>query len=135
MLPEFVRGVSLTGYGTSLGVGVGVPIPILNAEILKRTCIRDRDIDAPVVDYSDDYPNATGNVICHVTYEQLKTGQITVEGKDIAVGSLSSYDKARKIAALLRDEIARGDFPLSVPMASLPVDSTMKPLRIREKSQ
>lgn len=135
MLPEFVRGVSLIGYGTSLGVGVGIPIPILNADILKRTCIRDRDIDAPVVDYSIAYPQATGDVICYVNYEQLKSGSITVEGKEIAVGSLSSYSKAREIAALLRDQIARGEFLLSEPIARLPVDQTMKPLLDREKSE
>ncbi len=135
MLPQFVRGVSLVGYGTSLGVGVGIPIPILNPDILKRTCIRDCEIDAPVVDYSIAYPQATGDVICYVNYEQLRSGSITVEGKEIAVGSLSSYSMAREIAALLRDEIARGEFLLSEPISRLPVDQTMKPLLDREKSE
>ena len=135
MLPQFVRGVSLIGYGTSLGVGVGIPIPILNPDILKRTCIRDCEIDAPVVDYSIAYPQATGDVICYVNYEQLRSGSITVEGKEIAVGSLSSYSMAREVAALLRDEIARGEFLLSEPIARLPVDQTMKPLLDREKSE
>ena len=135
MIPEYVRGVSLVGYGVSLGIGVGIPIPVLNPGILKRTCIRDSEIHAPVVDYSVDYPAATGNVITYVTYEQLKSGSITVEDKEIATGSLSSYSKAREIAAILRDEIKRGDFLLSEPISRLPVDTTMKPLRDREKSQ
>ena len=135
MLSEFVRGVSLVGYGTSLGLGVGVPIPILNPGILKRTCIRDRDIETPVVDYSVAYPQGTGEVICYVNYEQLKSGSITVEGREIAVGSLSSYSRAREIAALLRDQIASGQFLLSEPIARLPVDQAMKPLLDREKSQ
>ncbi len=46
MLPEFVRGVSFKGYGVSLALGVGVPIPILNPDILRRTTVRDRDIQA-----------------------------------------------------------------------------------------
>jgi uncharacterized protein (DUF39 family) len=91
MRPEFVRGVSFRGYGISLGLGVGIPIPILNPDVLKRTCVRDRDILAPVVDYSTDYPQNTGKVICHVNYEQLRSGEIEVEGKKVAVGSLSSY--------------------------------------------
>jgi len=135
MRPEFVRGVSLIGYGTSLGLGIGIPIPILNATILKRTCIRDCDIDAPVVDYSAAYPQATGEVICHVNYEQLKSGSITIDGKEIAVGSMSSYSKAREIAVLLRDEIARGEFLLAEPVARLPLDRTMKPLLDREKAE
>ena len=60
MRPEFVRGVSLRGYGVSLALGVGIPIPILNEEVLKRTCVRDRDILAPVIDYSNDYPAKDG---------------------------------------------------------------------------
>jgi len=135
MLPKYVRGVSLMGYGVSLGIGIGIPLPILNTTVLKRACIRDSEIHAPVVDYSADYPEANGNVITHVTYEQLKSGSITVEGKEIPTGSLSSYSTAREIAAILRDEIKRGDFRLSEPISRLPADIAMKPLRDREKSQ
>ncbi len=133
MRPEFVRGVSFRGYGVSLGMGVGIPIPILNQDILKRTCVRDRDIQAPVVDYSADYPQNTGKTICHVNYEQLRSGEIEVEGKKVAVGSLSSYHKALEIASLLADEIRRGDFRLAEPIAPLPKDTAMKPLVAREK--
>ena len=133
MHPEFVRGASFRGYGISLGLGVGVPIPILNQDVLKRTCVRDRDILAPVVDYSADYPQNTGKILCHVNYEQLRSGEIEVEGKKVAVGSLSSYHKALEIAHLLADEIRRGDFRLAEPAEPLPKDTTMKPLVAREK--
>ncbi|MBN2137634.1 MAG: homocysteine biosynthesis protein [Sedimentisphaerales bacterium] len=134
MLPEFVRGVSLRGYGVSLAIGVGIPIPILNVDVLKRTCVRDRDIVAPVVDYSNDYPQNTGKVIGYVSYEQLRSGEIEIEGRKIAVGSLSSYHKALKIANLLADEIRRGDFTLAGPIAALAKDTRSKPLVIREKA-
>jgi len=133
MRPEFVRGVSLRGYGVSLALGVGIPIPILNADVLRRTCVRDRDIFAPVVDYSVDYPQKTGRVLCHVSYEQLRSGEIEIDGEKVAVGSLSSYYKALEIARLLADEIKRGDFQLSRPIAPLPKDTSMKSLEIREK--
>ena len=133
MLPQFVRGVSLRGYGVSLALGVGIPIPILNEKVLKYTCVRDRDILAPVIDYSTDYPQKTGKVLCYVSYEQLKSGQIEVQGKKIPVGSLSSYYKALEIAHLLADEIRKGDFTLAAPLAALPKDTKMKPLQIREK--
>jgi len=135
MRPEFVRGVTMIGYGVSLAVGVGVPIPILGPDVLKRTCVRDRDILAPVIDYSSDYPNNTGRVIAQVSYEQLKSGQITIEGQAVEVGSLSSYSKAREIAQMLRDEIARGEFLLSEPIRRLRAETSMKPLKIREKSE
>lgn len=134
MKPAFVRGASLRGYGISLALGVGVPIPILNEQILKRTCVRDRDILAPVIDYSRDYPQKTGKVIAKVSYEQLRRGEIEIDGKTIAVGSLSSYYKALEIAHLLADEIRKGDFLLAEPMARLPQDGAMKPLVIREKA-
>jgi uncharacterized protein (DUF39 family) len=133
MLPEFVRGVSLRGYGVSLALGVGIPIPILNEQVLKRTCVRDRDIKAPVIDYSHDYPQNTGKVVAQVNYEQLRSGEVEIEGKKIPVGSMSSYYKALKIANLLADEIRRGDFQLSKPLAYLPKDIAMKPLVAREK--
>jgi uncharacterized protein (DUF39 family) len=134
MKPEFVRGVSLRGYGISLALGIGVPIPILNEQILKRTCVRDRDIFAPVIDYSSDYPQKTGKVVAQVSYEQLRSGEIEIDGKAIAVGSLSSYFKALEIANLLADEIRTGDFLLAEPMAMLPKDNAVKPLVIREKA-
>ena len=133
MRPEFVRGVSFRGYGISLGLGVGVPIPVLNPDVLKRTCVRDRDILAPVVDYGKDYPENTGKVVCHVNYEQLRSGEIEVEGKKVPVGSLSSYYKALEIAHILADEVRRGDFRLAEPIAPLPKDTVMKPLVAREK--
>ncbi len=133
MRPEFVRGVTFRGYGVSLAIGVGIPIPILNEDVLKRTCVRDRDIMAPVVDYSQEYPQNTGKVITYVNYEQLRSGRIEVEGKEVAVGSLSSYYKALEISQLLADEIKRGDFQLTEPIAYLPKDTKMKPLVAREK--
>jgi uncharacterized protein (DUF39 family) len=133
MRPEFVRGVSLRGYGVSLALGVGIPIPVLNEDVLKRACIRDRDILAPVVDYSYHYPQKTGKVLRYVSYEQLRSGQIEVEGRKVVVGSLSSYHKALEIAHLLADEIKRGEFRLAEPMAYLPKDAKMKPLMTREK--
>ncbi len=133
MKPEFVRGVSLRGYGVSLALGIGIPIPILNEKVLKRACVRDRDIQAPVIDYSSDYPNKTGRTICRVNYEQLRSGEIEVDGKKIAVASLSSYHKALEIANLLADEIRRGKFLLSAPLQPLPKNTAMKSLVIRKK--
>lgn len=134
MKKEFVRGVSFPGYGVSLALGVGIPIPILNEEILKRTCVRDRDIVAPVIDYSSDYPQNTGKTVCQVNYEQLRSGEIEIDGKKVQVGSLSSYYKALEIANLLADEIRRGDFQLVKPIAALSKDEAMKPLVKRKQT-
>lgn len=132
MRPEYVRGISLRGYGVSLALGIGIPIPILNADILRRTTVRDRDIFAPVIDYSNDYPNNTGKVITRLSYEQLRSGEAVIGGRTVEVGSLSSYSVAREIAEALAGEIRGGDFPVAEPFERLPGAQSMKPLEIRE---
>ena len=132
MRPEFVRGASLKGYGVSLALGVGIPIPILNETILKYTTVRDRDIQAPVVDYSKDYAENTGKVLCMIDYESLRSGEVEVMGQKVKTGSLSSYARAQEIAHILKSEIEDGDFLISKPIAELPREQGMKPLQIRE---
>jgi uncharacterized protein (DUF39 family) len=134
MKAEFVRGVSLIGYGVSLALGIGIPIPILTPEMLKRTTVRDRDILAPVIDYAHDYPQKTGKVICHLSYAELKTGEVDIEGKKVQTSSMSSYSKALEIAHLLKDEIKRGDFLLSRPYQPLPQKQSMGALKIVDQN-
>jgi len=132
MDPKYVRGLSLTGYGVSLALGVGIPIPVLDEEILKMTTVRDSEIFAPVIDYSSDYPDRTGKILCKASYEELKGGKITVKGKTVVTGSLSSYAMALDIARILQDEISRGDFMLAQPSRLLNRERSMKTLDIRK---
>ena len=133
MTPEFVRGVSLKGYGVSLALGVGIPIPILDREILKACTVRDSEIFAPVIDYSTVYPERGGDIICSLSYEQLRSGRVEIDGKKVVTGSMSSYSKALKIAELLKEEISKGDFLLSKPYQMFPPDKSVSPLNIRPK--
>lgn len=120
MRSEWLRGISMLGYGTTMAVGVGVPIPVLSEEILQHAAVKDGDIFAPIVDYSEAYPGRKPDVIGEVSYAQLKSGTIEVQGKDVPTGSLSSYSKAVEIANTLKEWILKGDFLLSEPVASLP---------------
>ena len=131
MSPEWAVGVSFYGYGVSLQVGLGVAIPVLNEEMARFTGVKDEDIVAPIVDYSRDYPYSEGGPLGHVNYKELKSGQITVNGKEVPTASLSSYPKAREIAEILKDWVETGHFLLSEPAQLLPsADSglTFKPL-------
>jgi L-aspartate semialdehyde sulfurtransferase len=134
MNSDFVRGLSLKGYGVSLAVGVGIPIPILNKDILKFTTVRDKDLYAPIIDYSKDYPERTGKIVSKTSYSELKKGTIKLFGKEVEVGALSSYFKALEIAELLKDQIKNGDFILSAPLKKLPTDQSMKTLNIKNKN-
>jgi uncharacterized protein (DUF39 family) len=120
MKPGWLRGTSMLGYGTTMSVGIGVPIPILSEEILRYTLVRDDDILAPIVDYSETYPQRQPDTLGEVSYAQLKTGQIEVQGKQLPTASLSSYPKAVEIAQTLKEWIQKGKFTLSEPVAPLP---------------
>ena len=130
MDPSWLVGISMLGYGSSLMVGMGIPIPILNEEIAAYTAVRDRDILAPVVDYSRDYPENNSRIISRVDYEELRSGKIEIDGRSIPTVPLSSYAGARKIAGILKDWIRRGDFTLSEPSAPLPEPETAVKLQI-----
>jgi uncharacterized protein (DUF39 family) len=120
MRPAYLRGISMQGYGASLVVGIGVPIPVLSEEILRYTAVTDADIFAPIVDYSEAYPQGKPEVLGEVSYAQLKTGTIEINGKKVPTASLSSYPKALEIAGLLKTWIQRGEFTLTDPVAPLP---------------
>ncbi|HEY40279.1 MAG TPA: hypothetical protein G4O18_00270 [Dehalococcoidia bacterium] len=120
MKPEWLRGTSMLGYGTTITVCIGVPIPILNEEIVRYTAVRDRDIVAAIVDYSDVYPQGKPDVLGEIDYASLKSGQITVQGQEVPTASLSSYPKAVEIANLLKKWIKAGEFLLTEPVAPLP---------------
>jgi len=128
MKPDFLVGVSILGYGVSLAVGIGIPIPVLDEEVARWCAVSDEEIFAPVVDYSKDYPEVTGKPpICFVSYKELCSGKININGKEIPTGSLSSYAKAREISKILKDWIKKGKFLLTQPVAPLPsVGSNIK---------
>jgi L-aspartate semialdehyde sulfurtransferase len=120
MKPNWLVGTSLLGYGASLTVGLGIPIPILNEDVLRCAAVTDRDLYAPIVDYSDAYGQRIPENLGFASYAELKSGRITVKGKEVPTAPLSSYPKAREIAGILKDWIIKGDFLLTEPVKLLP---------------
>lgn len=120
MIPDWLMGVSLLGYGCSLAVGLGVPIPILNEEIAGYTGISDEDIFTQVIDYGYDYGQGTAKSLGQVSYAQLKSGSIVVNGETIPTVPLSSMVKAREIAATLKRWISEDKMTLGEPQFTLP---------------
>jgi L-aspartate semialdehyde sulfurtransferase len=120
MSAKFLRGASVTGYGCSLSVGVGVPIPILNEEIAKFTSVSDDEIFVPVIDYGLAYPEDGGSPMAYVTYGQLKSGEISLDGRSVLTAPMSSYSGALEIAGILKEWIKSGRFLLGEPQETLP---------------
>jgi len=134
MSPRWLVGTSMLGYGCNIAVGIGVPIPILSEEILNYTSVTDDDILAPVVDYSRAYPQMESDILGEVSYAQLKSGKVIIQGKEVPTASLSSYPRAVEIATILKEWILSGKFWLTQPVAPLPgieSDITFKPLKER----
>jgi uncharacterized protein (DUF39 family) len=122
MNDEWLKGISILGYGCSIAIGIGIPIPVLNEEIVKYTAISDEEIFTQVVDYGHDYPNGVSKSQGQVSYAALKSGSIKLNGEEIPTVPLSSVVKARAIAETLKNWIANGDFALGEPQFTLPAE-------------
>lgn len=113
---RYLRGHSFLGYGCTLAVGVGIPIPVLNAEIAAFTGVDDKDILMPVKDYGHDYPNGISRILGHLSYEELRSGEVEIEGRRVETAPLTSYAMSLEVAEKLKTWIDAGQFFLSEPV-------------------
>lgn len=127
MHSEYVRGVNYEQYGTSMFVGVGIPIPILNEGLAQKTSIKDEEILTEVVDYG--IPRRERPILKTTNYEELKSGAINLNGKEIKCSSLSSLYYARKIANELKEWIEEGKFFINPPAERLMPEEILKPMK------
>jgi L-aspartate semialdehyde sulfurtransferase len=125
MHSNWVRGCYFKGYGPSIMLGVGVPLPILHEQVLEYCAVRDEDLVAPVVDFS--IPRRVRPTFGLVSYRQLKSGQITINGTPVRTAPLASLYLSRQVAQTLKAWIEAGTFELSAPVASIPCDRTFIP--------
>jgi uncharacterized protein (DUF39 family) len=125
MSSKWVRGCYFKNYGPSLMLGVGVPLPVLNEDVVNGCAVQDKDVVAPVVDFS--IPRRVRPTFGLVSYAQLKTGRITVDGKSVKVAPLASIFRSRQVAVELKQWILQGDFTLTEPVASIPMNRSFLP--------
>ena len=128
MSPEFIKAAYYEKYGVSIFIGIGIPIPVLDEDIAKRLSIRNSQITTTICDYSKPGHPA----IAEIDYESLFSGKIKVNGKKMRTASLSSLNKARKIADLLKTSIIEGKFLLSRPVGEFPVNTSLNSLKRRK---
>lgn len=126
---RFIKAAIFEKYGVSLYVGVGIPIPILDEEMLNFTTVKNTEIFTNIFDYS--ISNGPRPVIKKVTYAELRSGSIELNGRQVNTAPLSSLKKAREIALLLKEQIKRGEFFVSQPVASLPSENKVNKLEVR----
>jgi L-aspartate semialdehyde sulfurtransferase len=125
MHSNWVRGCYFKGYGPSIMLGVGIPLPILHEQVLEYCAVRDDDLVAPVVDFS--IPRRVRPTFGLVSYRQLKSGHITINGTPVRTAPLASVYLSRQVAQTLKEWIEAGTFELSAAVAPIPCDRTFIP--------
>ncbi|HEY9059020.1 MAG TPA: homocysteine biosynthesis protein [Pseudobacteroides sp.] len=129
---RFIRAAVYEKYGISMFVGIGIPIPVLDEEILKYTTVRDSEIFTNIYDYS--VQKRSRPVIKKVSYAELRSGSVEINGKIISTAPMSSLKKAREIAELLKQQIRTGEFLLTQPVSNIPRENRMSSLDVRGES-
>ena len=129
MSAELLRAASFHAYGTTLYVGLGVPIPILDEQIAENTGIADADITTEVRDYG--VASRARPILRTVSYADLKSGAISLNGRSVPTSPLSSFYAAKVVAETLKEWIGRGEFELSTPVEPLSRTDTVGPLKLR----
>jgi L-aspartate semialdehyde sulfurtransferase len=124
MSSRWVRGCFFRGYGPSLMLGVGIAFPVVDEEVVRRCAIRDDEIVAPVVDFS--IPRRVRPTFGLVSYAQLKSGRITVDGKTVRTAPLASIYLSTQVAQELKTWIEQGTFTLTEPVLRLPNDTVFR---------
>jgi len=130
MNPKYIRGAIYEKYGTSMFVGVGIPIPILNEEMMAFVSVENKDLYTNVIDYS--VQRKAKPSLKKVSYAELRSGSVDINGKVIKTSPLSSLKMAREIAAELNHWIKKGEFHLQEPILSFPMGNALKGLEINE---
>ena len=130
MSSQYIQAAVYEQYGISLFVGIGIPIPVLDADMVNCLAVRDEEIFTGLVDYGIARRNRP--VLARVSYAELKSGHIRLNGKTVPTAPLSSLKKARAIADLLAVWIRNGKFLLHEPAETLPQDKSLKSLDARK---
>ena len=125
MNANWVRGCYFKNYGPSLMLGVGIALPVLTETVIHNCAVADREIVAPVIDFS--IPRRVRPTFGLVSYEQLQKGHVTIDGKSVRVAPLASKYRSLQVAQELKQWIESGKFTLTEPVTPLPSDRTFMP--------
>jgi uncharacterized protein (DUF39 family)/CBS domain-containing protein len=127
MSASFLRGGTISRYGCTLFVGLGIPIPILDEQMAAEAGRGNEELFIDLVDYG--VARRERPTLRRLSYAELYSGKITLNGREVPVSPLTSLRMAREIATLLKKRIEEGEFLLSEPAKKLPTDATLKPMK------
>jgi uncharacterized protein (DUF39 family) len=130
---RFVQPAVFEKYGVSMFVGIGIPIPVLDEDMLRYLCVSNRDIYTNIIDYG--CPSRSRPVIKKVSYAELMSGKVEINGHNIRSSPLSSMRKAREIAQILKKMVASGRLMLTQPVKNFDKDMALKSLERNGKNE
>lgn len=117
MKPGYLRAATFHRYGVTLYVAVGVAIPVLDEEVAAAAALPESDLYTVILDYA--VPSRARPPLRRVSYAELRTGSVDIDGTAVRTSPVSSYRMARRIAGELKDMIAAGTFTLTSPVRPL----------------
>ncbi|MEM2727075.1 MAG: homocysteine biosynthesis protein [Archaeoglobaceae archaeon] len=130
MKSEFLKACYFPGYAPSIYLGIGIPIPVLDENIAKALAVRDSQIKTTIIDFG--VARRQRPAIREVSYEELKSGKVEINGEEVRVSPLSSYYMAEKVMRELKKMIEKGEFLLSLPVETLKQKEVFKPMKQKE---
>lgn len=130
---RFVQPAVFEKYGVSMFMGIGIPIPVLDEDMLRYLCVSNRDIYTNIIDYG--CPSRSRPVIKKVSYAELMSGKVEINGHNIRSSPLSSMRKAREIAQILKKMVASGRLMLTQPVKNFDKDMALKSLERNGKNE
>lgn len=133
--PEYFRAATFSKYGVSAFVGIGVAIPVLDEDLAATLALTDEDLVATIFDYA--VARRSRPSPGRVTYAQLRSGEIEVEGVRVPTGPISSLPAARRIAEELKRWVTEARFTLAQPLEPVPGpgEQAFRPLEEREAGE
>jgi uncharacterized protein (DUF39 family) len=115
--PDWIRPCFFEGHGSALLVAIAAPIPLVDGETARRAATPDDALETPVLDVA--IPRRIKPSFGGVSYSQLRSGTIRVEGRAVAAAPAHSPRLATAIAGELVAQLTDGRFPLRLPLAPL----------------
>ena len=122
MNTEYIRAARVYKYGVSMFVGVGIPFPVLDEDLCAQLSKGNDELFTEVADYS--VPMRSRPILRErVSYAELRSGMIEVQGKKIPTAPMTSLKKSRDIANELKRRVQTGEFLLTEPSAKLELET------------
>ncbi|MFH0861403.1 MAG: homocysteine biosynthesis protein [Candidatus Altiarchaeota archaeon] len=128
---QYVKGVTIPDYGTSLMLGIGVPIPILDEEMAQSTAITNDQIETNLLDYG--VARTDRPTLRKVSYSELISGRVELMDRSVKCAPLSSFKIAYEIMGELARWIDEKRFYFAEGVENLPGQRVFKPMKVKKK--